>query len=207
MISLGMEKLCTMEFEAGNIYHVYNQGNNRQRVFFSDRNYEYFIRKVKMYVCPYADILAWCLMPNHFHMMVFVKFTHRVTSSHPVSKLRTINDSIAIMLRSYTRGVNNELNRSGSLFREDTKAVCLTMQDGVTPSWYTHNGITHIFNDDPEKEYTQVCFNYIHQNPVSHGFVFDPNDWHYSSFSEYSNTSGKAVVNKARAEEYDLFIN
>ena len=31
-----------MQFETEYIYHIYNQGNNRQRIFFSDENYLYF---------------------------------------------------------------------------------------------------------------------------------------------------------------------
>jgi len=55
-----------MIFEAGNLYHIYNQGNNRIPIFFSRENYLFFLKKIKQYVLPYADVLAWCLMPNHF---------------------------------------------------------------------------------------------------------------------------------------------
>ncbi len=193
-----------MDFEKGNIYHVYNQGNNKQLIFFSRRNYEYFLRKIRLYIIPYADILAWCLMPNHFHLMLFVRNTHRVTSSHPVSKEQSLNDSIAIMLRSYTRGINQEQNRSGSLFREETKAICLTIQDKITSAWFSNNGITQVFVEQPEKEYPQVCFNYIHNNPVNHGFVYNPEEWAFSSYREYKSKSGKILVNKFRAKELGL---
>ncbi len=50
-----------------------------------------------VYLLPFVDIIAWCLMPNHFHIMVFVNSVklvfdsdeariHRVTLSHPVSR-------------------------------------------------------------------------------------------------------------------------
>ena len=68
-------KFIDMYFEEGYIYHIYNQGNNRQRLFFKRENYLYFLRKVGVYIKPYADILAWCLMPNHFHLMVLVNHT------------------------------------------------------------------------------------------------------------------------------------
>ncbi|MDA3905864.1 MAG: hypothetical protein PF484_07300, partial [Bacteroidales bacterium] len=61
-----------MQFDEGYIYHIYNQGNNRQRIFLNRENYLFFLKKVKNYVLPYADILAWCLMPNHFHFLVLV---------------------------------------------------------------------------------------------------------------------------------------
>jgi len=61
-----------MIFEQGHLYHIYKQGNNRQHIFFSRENYLFFLAKIKKHILPYADILAWCLMPNHFHLMVHV---------------------------------------------------------------------------------------------------------------------------------------
>ncbi len=61
-----------MDIQENKLYHIYNQGNNRQRIFFTTENYLFFLKKIKLHVLPYADILAWCLMPNHFHLMVYV---------------------------------------------------------------------------------------------------------------------------------------
>lgn len=61
-----------MKFQTGYLYHIYNQGNNRRKIFVNQENYFYFLTKVKTFIVPYADILAWCLMPNHFHFMVLV---------------------------------------------------------------------------------------------------------------------------------------
>jgi len=49
-----------MNFEPGNLYHIYNQGNNRQKIFFSRENYLFFLNKIKKHILPHADILAWC---------------------------------------------------------------------------------------------------------------------------------------------------
>ncbi|MFA5463901.1 MAG: hypothetical protein WC265_07490, partial [Dysgonamonadaceae bacterium] len=94
-----------MQFEQGYIYHIYNQGNNRQRIFFREENYTFFLQKMKKYLLPYCDILAWCLMPNHFHWMVYVHSTEvyrtatdGVIPNHPVSKkTRNLNESIGIL--------------------------------------------------------------------------------------------------------------
>jgi len=64
-----------MQFESGHIYHIFNQGNNRQMIFFDRENYLFFLRKMRTHILPFADILAWCLMPNHFHLMVYVNQT------------------------------------------------------------------------------------------------------------------------------------
>jgi putative transposase len=61
-----------MDFIENNIYHVYNQGNNQQRIFFNYDNQILFLDKIRKHILPYADVLAWCLMPNHFHIMIYV---------------------------------------------------------------------------------------------------------------------------------------
>ena len=104
-----------MQFETSNIYHIYNQGNNRQLIFFCRDNYLFFLKKMREHLLPYVDILAWCLMPNHFHWMVHVReveiditdITDGVTQSHPVSsavliRKRSLNESVGIASFLYT---------------------------------------------------------------------------------------------------------
>ncbi|MCX6237882.1 MAG: hypothetical protein NTY07_10065 [Bacteroidia bacterium] len=132
MVTKGQKKL-TMILEKNYLYHIYNQGNNRQKIFFSRDNYLYFLEKVNKLLLPYVDVIAWCLMPNHFHFLVYVKEfelevadSDGLTPSEAVTKVRTINDSIGLLLLSYTRAINKQEKMSGSLFRNPTKAECIT---------------------------------------------------------------------------------
>ena len=50
-------------------YHIYNRGNNRVAIFFEPDNYLYFLKKVKAYLIPVADVLVYCLMPTHYHIV------------------------------------------------------------------------------------------------------------------------------------------
>jgi putative transposase len=61
-----------MNLEKGFVYHVFNRGNNGERIFYNSSNYRFFCDKINTYVIPYADVLAWCLMPNHYHLMILV---------------------------------------------------------------------------------------------------------------------------------------
>src|SRR6056297_1196607 len=195
-----------MQFEEGHIYHIYNQGNNRQKIFFDRENYLFFLRKMKIYILSYADILAWCLMPNHFHFMVLVnEVTVGVARSDADSgelKMRTFNDSIGIMLRSYTNAINKKYNRSGKLIREKTKAECITCSDGITPSFHNTNSGTQINIVDPEKQYPEMCFHYIHQNPVKAGLVKSACDYEFSSERDYAGLRNGKLVNKEVAGQY-----
>ena len=201
-----------MHFEQDYIFHLYNQGNNKQPIFYTDENYIYFLKKIKRYILPYADILAWCLMPNHFHLMIYVKKTEiiepnseEMTPSHLLTiRPRTLNQSIAIMLRSYTRAINKQENFSGSLFRKKTKAECINCPNGFTPSFIMESEITKINNKQPEKQYPLICFNYIHQNPVKSGLVKKEIDWEYSSAKDYAGLRDGKLINKQLAKKFSL---
>ncbi len=195
-----------MILEKGYLYHIYNQGNNSRKIFFKRENYNYFIEKIKTYIKPYADILAWCLMPNHFHLMVLVKeeeipisSSDTMTLSHRITK-RTINDSIAIMLRSYTRAINKQENFKGSLFKAHTKAECINCFKGNSLSFISNKMTpSHLIT---EKQYPQVCFNYIHQNPVKAKLVKKETDWEFSSARTYDNLKNKELINREVALKY-----
>jgi putative transposase len=203
-----------MIFEAGNLYHIYNQGNNRQKIFFSNDNYLYFLTKFKEHILPHADILAWCLMPNHFHLMVYVHsvdvtISDSMTPSHTITggsapKIRTFNESIGLLLRSYTRAVNLKENRTGSLFKPHTKAECITKMEGITPSFYNTLSGTVINRQMIEKEYPQVCFDYIHNNPVKAGLAEQQEEWIYSSYCDLKGLRNGKLINKRRIEEFGI---
>src|SRR6266436_3848526 len=55
----------------GAIYHVMNRGDHREDIFRSDKDRELFIETLGQ-ACSKTDwqIHAWCLMSNHFHLVV-----------------------------------------------------------------------------------------------------------------------------------------
>ena len=198
-----------MLFESGHLYHIYNRGNNSQRIFFTRENYLYFLDKIRRNILPHADILAWCLMPGHFHLMVHInnvemEISEQVTLSHLLTKRRSLNDSISIILRSYTRAIQKQENMTGSLFQNRTKATCLTNVEGITPNWFQSNFGAIINTSDPEKEYPQICFNYIHNNPVKDSLVQLPENWEFSSARDYTGLRSGKLINKERANEFGL---
>lgn len=199
-----------MIFEHGHIYHIYNQGNNRQQVFFIRENYLFFLKKVETFISPFTDILAWCLMPNHFHLMVYVKQVEigdsRSKALSRATATKTLNKSIGVLLSSYTQAINIQENRSGSLFKPHTKAECTTKTEGITPSYFNTAHGTIINVQIPEKDYPQVCFNYIHNNPVKANLADHPEDWEFSSYRDYCGLRNGKHTNKTIAKEFGLII-
>ena len=61
------------EIDEGYFYHIYNRGNNSEKIFFSEENYAYFLKLLTKYIFPVADIYAYCLLNNHFHILVRIK--------------------------------------------------------------------------------------------------------------------------------------
>ena len=59
--------------QANKIYHIYNRGNNREDLFREERNYRYFMSLYVKYIEPIADTFAYCLLKNHFHVLVRIK--------------------------------------------------------------------------------------------------------------------------------------
>lgn len=101
-----------MQFEKGRFYHLYNRTNNNELLFRTEENYRYFLRKFKTHLRPYCAVIAYCLMPTHFHSLV------RIESDDSL----LISKNIGILLRSYTRAVNKRFSRHGNLFQQNSKA-------------------------------------------------------------------------------------
>ena len=116
----------------------------------------------------------------------------------------TLNHAIGIILASYTRAINQQRKTTGSLFRQKTKADCITLPQEISPSYYNLGFGTSIRLHDPQKEYPQACFNYIHQNPVKAGLVKLPEDWEFSSYRDICGLRNGKIINKKRIDEFGL---
>lgn len=202
-----------MILEQENIYHIYNQGNNRQKIFFNRENYLYFVKKISEHIIPFADVLAWCLMPNHFHLIIAVRgldLNERGTPSHPVIPTTNgnyqLNNSIATMLRSYTRAINIQQRRSGSLFREGTKAVWLGSLASEKHKYQNRLASRVEADQSLAEEQLQTCFRYIHNNPVKAMLVSQKIDWEFSSASDITGIRNGSLINRKLIEELGLFL-
>lgn len=54
-------------------YHIYNHAVGTENLFKSHENYLFFLNKYDQHLSTVFKTLAYCLMPNHFHLLVQVK--------------------------------------------------------------------------------------------------------------------------------------
>ncbi|MDC7999587.1 hypothetical protein POV26_00900 [Aequorivita todarodis] len=79
-------------------YHIFNRGNNREDIFLEEKNY-YFLNLMKKYVVPIADVLAYCLLKNHFHLFIRTK---QVDDEHLISK------KFSDFFNAYAKAINKQ---------------------------------------------------------------------------------------------------
>ena len=180
-----------MDFKTGHFYHIYNRGNNSQKVFFNRENYLFFLRKMKKHISPFASIISWCLMPNHFHFVVFVfhdevelESDNLIEQNNKTIKTQTLNQSLGVLLSSYTRAIQKQEKITGSLFQKRTKAKLIFDEIKIEPSYWNTAFGTQI-NIFEGKSYLETCIVYIHQNPVYSGMVESAEDWEFSSLRDF----------------------
>jgi len=196
-----------MLFETNHLFHVLNRGLYRMKVFANRENYIYFLWKIRKLLLGHCSVVAYCLMPNHFHLLLFVHATEidiKQETGTDNPKTRTLNQAIGIMLRSYTSALQKQEKFTGSLFQQHTKAFCLTDPGGITPAYFNTAFGVIINTLPPERQYPQVCFDYIHKNPVDANLVSKPEDWEFSSARDYSGLRKGTLVNMDLAKYFGL---
>ncbi|MFZ1528103.1 MAG: hypothetical protein WAT19_05090 [Ferruginibacter sp.] len=184
-----------MNFLPNQLYHIYNQGNNRQIVFRDAEDYLAFLRLTRKYIVIHADVVAWCLLPNHFHLLLFTQEKSCVMVQQGGIKIEKLTNGIRKLLSSYARIFNKRYAQTGSVFRQKTKAKNMSSPEAVLQNIYTW------------QEYSSNCFRYIHQDPVAAGLVKHALQWAYSSYADYAGLRSGSLCNKHIAERlcgYDV---
>lgn len=175
------------KFAPKNIYHIYNRGNNKEKIFFDEEDYRAFLFRLglclgftekelnneKLTSMPSSRIRinninnnnfklhAFCLMPNHFHLLI------EQLGDVPISNL---------MLKtctSYSKYINKKHKRIGHVFQDKFKAV--------------------LIEDDPQLMWTSA---YIHMNPVKDKLVKHPSEYLWSSYNDYASERNLPIINK-----------
>lgn len=143
-------------------YHIYNRGTNRENIFIEERNYPHFLKLYAHHIGSVAETFAYCLMRNHFHVLVKIKPEQTIraaleSSEKPLEPYPS--QKLSDFFNAYAKSINRAYGRTGSLFQHPFGRVPIT----------SHRHF-----------WTVIA--YIHQNPQKHKFVPDFRQWKWSSY-------------------------
>jgi len=108
-------------------YHVYARGASKQKIFLDASDYHYFYKLLQRYLSAEPEVsktgkvyphfknritlLAFCLMTNHFHLLVYQE------------EAEDLQGFMKSVMTSYSRYFNLRYKRSGPVFESRYKAV------------------------------------------------------------------------------------
>jgi len=176
-------------FAPGEFYHLYNRGTEKRKIFLDKKDYEYFM--YLMYICnttksietrkigkdfdpeeTIVNIGVYCLMPNHFHILVREKIDGGI--SKYMLKLMT----------SYSMYFNKKYERSGRLYGGKFKSTYINNDRYMKYIYsYIHLNPAKLIDKHWKENKTKnniTILNYISSYP-------------YSSLSEYLNSRFKII--------------
>lgn len=166
--------------QSATFYHIYNHANGSENLFRSAENYRYFLQQWSKYIEPIAGTYAYCLMPNHIHFLIRTKSEEEVLAFAQLKNVNYqmehrkdltgfknlsglfISKQFSNMFNAFAKAYNKQYNRKGSLFMRPFKSKEINSE-----------------------EYLTAIVNYIHRNPIHHGFHSSLEAWPHSSYSTF----------------------
>ncbi len=168
---------------SNNCYHIFNRGNNSENLFYKHDNYLYFLQQYDYYLSNYLETYAYCLLPNHFHLLVRVKDFNKqkIELKKGLKTLTEPNEIVSELFRrlftGYAKAINKQEERTGSLFQKNFKRIV------VSNEFY----------------FNQLIY-YIHANPQRHGIVEDFKKYPYSSYTSILSEKPTKLLRKETLE-------
>jgi putative transposase len=113
---------------------------------------------MKKYLLPIADVYAYCLLKNHFHIVLKIKEEEEL----PEKFKGKVHLPFSNLFNSYAKSINTSYNRTGSLFQEHLQK-----------------------NRIENEEYLKQLIVYVHLNPVKHKFTKSFETYLHSSYRSF----------------------
>ena len=168
-------------------FHIYNRGIDKKPIFLSDKHYKSFLWKYQKLVSPYVDTYAYCLLGNHFHLLIRIKNEQEIDKIIAKKELKARREPVGLFIsrqlshlfNSHAQSFNRATDRTGGLFDSPFRRKI------VDSTGY----LTHLIK-------------YIHLNPVKHEIYGNFEFYPHSSYKEYKRYRPRFIDKK---EIIDLF--
>jgi REP element-mobilizing transposase RayT len=172
--------------EPDGFYHIYNRANGNEKIFLNTENYSFFLNQYSKYLGNLIETYSFCLLPNHFHLLVKIKSEQELKTIIDEASKTTEWDSAKFLSKqfsnffsSYTQAFNKVQGRRGSLFMKNYKRKRI--------------------NDE---KYLLKLVHYIHYNPIEAGLAINLEEWKFSSYNTILSDKGTKIE---RQKVIDLF--
>jgi len=182
-------------------YHIYNHANGFENVFNERENYRFFLEKYQEYIGPVAETYAYCLLPNHFHLVVRMRKREVIEEIIRLNNFRKVERNFSKVESSFGKAVENG---KVDITNEEIEKF-LSKQFSNLFSSYTQSynkflkrmGSLFVknFKRDPllDKEHFINEIMYSHRNPIHHGFLSDYDNWEFSSYYDIISGNNEIV--------------
>lgn len=154
-----------MKLDPDRLYYVYHESRDRQPVFLSPADYLFFLEGIRKNVIAYCDILAYCIMPHYFHLLIHTNYQGATNLKRRGGTVNRIENAFHLILRNFNTYKKVPQNQKETLFVQKETLFSL------------------VNNGDPD--YPQMCINHIHQSPLKEDCVRKIEHWPFTSFHEY----------------------
>jgi len=163
--------------ETDTFYHYFNRGNNREHLFKEEANYRHFLQLLKKHITPVVDVYSYCLLPNHFHLVIKTKEPSKLPPEYQSGK-RKLWQPFSNLFNAYAKAINKKYSRTGSLFQKMPKQIKID-----------------------NNRYLQEVILYVNNNAGHHN-IAEPEQYLHSSYHALLSTS-KTLL--ARQQVWELF--
>jgi REP element-mobilizing transposase RayT len=100
-----------VQFVQGRYYHIFNRGAHQASICLDEEDFQDIVRRIKEYAAKFSiAIIAYCLMPNHYHWLV---------RQDGVVEARMLPQRV---FNGYAKRFNNRHHQSGTLFEGPFRA-------------------------------------------------------------------------------------
>ncbi len=129
------------------------------------------------------EIYAWCIMPSHVHLIISSR-------DKPLQDIvRDLKSHTSVQLKKLIKEHTQESRREWMVWMME-RAGKKNSNNSNWQFWQQHNHPLEITNS---KMYAETVL-YIHQNPVAAGFVYEADQWIYSSAKCYEKNNGMIIL-------------